>query len=184
MKRPGRRPPRSFQARTLEQLVANEVEGGAVLEYLDAMKQFLSLGLALVLGMGITWAQSNPLLGKWKTKDDETGRIKSIVEITERDGKFYGTVVELFRLPEEEQDPYCDLCEDDRKDQRVLGMEIVRDMEFDEKWEWEDGTICDPKKGSVYDCEMWFEEGDLNTLKVRGYILFLFRTQEWYRVTE
>ena len=94
------------------------------------MKQFLSLGLALVLGMGAAWAQSNPLLGKWKTKDDETGRIKSIVEITERDGKFYGQVVELFRLPEEDQDPYCDLCDDDRKDKRVLGMEIVRDMEL------------------------------------------------------
>ena len=51
------------------------------------MKQFLSLGLALVLGMGAAWA-GNPLLGKWKTRDDETGRIKSIVEITERDGKF------------------------------------------------------------------------------------------------
>ena len=92
--------------------------------------------------------------------------------------------MELFRLPEEDQDPYCDKCEDDRKDKRVLGMEIVRDMEFDEEWEWEDGTICDPKKGSVYDCEMWFEDGDYDTLKVRGYILFLFRTQEWYRFKE
>ena len=64
---------------------------------------------------------------------DETGRIKSIVEITERDGNFYGQVVELFRLPDEDQDPYCDKCEDDRKDKRVLGMEIVRDMEFDEE---------------------------------------------------
>ena len=80
------------------------------------MKQFLSLGLALVLGMGAAWAQSNPLLGKWKTKDDETGRIKSIVEITERDGIYYGEVVELFRLPDEDQDPHCDKCEDDRKD--------------------------------------------------------------------
>lgn len=128
----------------------------------------------------------NPILGKWKTKDDETGRIKSIVEITERDGKIYGQVVELFRLPEEDQDPYCDKCEDDRKDKRVLGMEIVRDMEQHKsgKFEWEDGTICDPKKGSVYTCEMWFEDDNMDVLKVRGYILFLFRTQEWYRVTE
>ena len=97
------------------------------------MKQFLSFGLALVLGMGAAWAQSNPLLGKWKTKDDETGRIKSIVEITERDGKFYGQIIELFRLPDEDQDPYCDKCDDDRKDKRVLGMEIVRDMELDKE---------------------------------------------------
>lgn len=148
------------------------------------MKQSLSFLLAFLLGLGTVWSQSNPLLGKWKTKDDETGRIKSIVEITERDGQFYGTVVELFRLPDEEQDPYCDKCDDDRKDKRVLGMEIVRGMQSDGEMEWEDGTICDPKKGSVYDCEMWFEDGNMDVLKVRGYILFLFRTQEWYRVTE
>ena len=148
------------------------------------MKQSLSFLLAFLLGLGTVWSQSNPLLGKWKTKDDETGRIKSIVEITERDGQFYGTVVELFRLPDEDQDPYCDKCDDDRKDKRVLGMEIVRGMQADGEMEWEDGTICDPKKGSVYDCEMWFEDGNMDVLKVRGNILFLFRTQEWYRVTE
>ena len=100
----------------------------AGLGYIGPMKHILSFLLMAALGMGAAWSQSNPLLGKWKTKDDETGRIKSVVEITERDGKFYGTVVELFRLPEEDQDPYCDKCEDDRKDKRVLGMEIVRDM--------------------------------------------------------
>ncbi|MBM55558.1 MAG: hypothetical protein CMB32_03265 [Euryarchaeota archaeon] len=129
------------------------------------------------------FAQS-PIVGKWKTKDDETGRIKSIVEITEKNGMYYGTIVELFRLPDEDQDPYCDKCDDDRKDKRILGMEIVRDMQLNDDWVWADGTILDPKKGSVYDCEMWFEEGELNTLKVRGYIWFVFRTQEWYRATE
>ena len=148
------------------------------------MKKILLLSLSLLVSWGAAIAQDNPLLGKWKTIDDETGRVKSVVEITERDGLLYGTVVELFRLPEEDQDPYCDKCDDDRKDKRVLGMEIVRDMAFDKEWQWEDGTICDPKKGSVYDCEMWFEDGNFDVLKVRGYILFLFRTQEWYRVVE
>ena len=146
------------------------------------MKKILLLSLSLLVSWGAAIAQDNPLLGKWKTIDDETGRVKSVVEITERDGLLYGTVVELFRLPEEDQDPYCDKCDDERKDKRVLGMEIVLDMAFDKEWQWEDGTICDPKKGSVYDCEMWFEDGNFDVLKVRGYILFLFRTQEWMRV--
>ena len=152
--------------------------------YIGVMKNLLLLGLTLALFVGHAMGQNSPLLGKWKTIDDETGRVKSVVEIVERDGLYYGTVVELFRLPDEDQDPYCDKCEDDRKDKRVMGMEIVRDMKFDEKWEWEDGTICDPKKGSVYDCEMWFEDDNFDVLKVRGYILFLFRTQEWMRVTD
>lgn len=121
------------------------------------------------------------LIGKWKTIDDEIeGRVKSIVEITEEDGRYYGTVVELFRLPDEDQDPHCDKCGDDRKDQRVLGMQIVRDM-VAEEGEWDEGTICDPKNGRIYDCKMWFEEGEPDVLKVRGYWGFLYRTQEWIR---
>ena len=142
-----------------------------------------SLVVAMIFSSSNLFAQS-PIVGKWKTKDDETGRIKSIVEITEKNGMYYGTIVELFRLPDEDQDPYCDKCDDDRKDKRILGMEIVRDMQLNDDWVWADGTILDPKKGSVYDCEMWFEEGEMNTLKVRGYIWFVFRTQEWYRATE
>lgn len=89
------------------------------------MKPFLTLALSF---FALTAMAQNPFLGKWKTIDDETGRIKSVVEITERDGKLYGQIIELFRLPEEDQNPICDECEDDRKDQPALGMEIVRDM--------------------------------------------------------
>ena len=136
---------------------------------------FLSVLVALT---SMVSAQS--LAGRWKTIDDETGRVKSVVEMSERDGQFFGTVVELFRLPEEDQDPHCEKCEDDRKDMRVLGMDIVRNMEVEED-EWDEGTICDPKNGKVYGCKMWFEEGDPNTLKVRGYWGFIYRTQEWIR---
>ena len=129
-------------------------------------------------------AQQPSISGRWKTVDDETGRVKSVVEIAERDGAYFGQIVELFRLPDEDQNPKCTECDDDRKDQPALGMEIVRDMFRDgEALEWEDGTICDPKNGKVYDCEMWIEEDEPNTLYVRGYILFLFRTQEWHRVS-
>lgn len=132
--------------------------------------------------MHVAASGQNPILGRWKTIDDETGRVKSVVEITEREGKIYGTIVELFRLPDEDPDPICDLCEDDRKDQKVLGMEIVRAMVQDgHDFEWEDGTICDPENGKVYDCEMWIDPTKLDELKVRGYILFLFRTQTWVR---
>ncbi|MDG1381061.1 MAG: DUF2147 domain-containing protein [Flavobacteriales bacterium] len=136
---------------------------------------FLSVLVALT---SMVSAQS--LAGRWKTIDDETGRVKSVVEMSERDGQFFGTVVELFRLPEEDQDPHCEKCDDDRKDMRVLGMDIVRNMEVEED-EWDEGTICDPKNGKVYGCKMWFEEGDSNTLKVRGYWGFIYRTQEWIR---
>ena len=61
------------------------------------MKYILTYALTLLAAVAVA---QNPVLGKWKTIDDETGRIKSVVEITERDGKIYGQVIELFRLPE------------------------------------------------------------------------------------
>ena len=117
------------------------------------------------------------VLGKWKTIDDETGKPKSIIELYEKNGKLYGKVVKLFREPSEDQDPVCDKCTDDRKGKKIIGMDLVRDMEKDGD-EWEDGTILDPKKGKIYDCKLWLEDGKL---QVRGYIAFLFRTQVWVR---
>ena len=56
-------------------------------------------------------------------------------------------------------------------------MEIIRDLVPDGE-AWNDGTILDPKNGSVYDCKLWLEDGKL---KVRGYVAFFFRTQTWVR---
>lgn len=142
------------------------------------MKTILSISILL---FNVFLSQAQGLTGKWKTIDDETGKPKSIVEIYEKNGQLFGKVIKLFREPHEVQDPICNECEDDRKGKKVLGMEIVRNMEKDGD-EWEDGTICDPKNGKIYDCEMWLDEEDPNKLKVRGYILFLYRTQTWLRV--
>ena len=93
-----------------------------------------------------------PLLGKWKTKDDETGRIKSIVEITERDGMYYGEVVELFGFLMRTKTRIATSVRTTAKTNaswawRLSGHEGQKDLE------WGKGTICDPKKGSVYDAK-------------------------------
>ncbi|MCB0729882.1 MAG: DUF2147 domain-containing protein [Ignavibacteriae bacterium] len=136
--------------------------------------------IALLLNVN-TNAQHDEITGLWKTIDDETGQPKSVVKIYLKDGKLFGDIVKLFRKPGEDPDPICDKCDDDdpRKDQKVLGMTIITDMEFqDGDNEWEDGEILDPKKGKVYDCKLWVEN---EKLQVRGYVLFFHRTQEWLR---
>jgi uncharacterized protein (DUF2147 family) len=135
--------------------------------------------ICAVLFSTIIFAQT--AAGKWKTIDDETGRVKSIVEIKERNGLMYGKVVELFRLSNEDQNPKCNDCSDDRKGKLVMGMEILRDMKWNGSM-YEKGSICDPKNGKVYTCEMWLKPGDPNTLIVRGYWGFIYRTQNWVRV--
>ncbi|PIB37317.1 hypothetical protein BFP72_00285 [Reichenbachiella sp. 5M10] len=127
---------------------------------------------------GVAFGQAS-IVGRWKTIDDETGKPKSVVEIYEVEGKYFGKVLKLFRGEGEDPDPVCKECDpqDDRYQQRVIGMDIIRDLEQDGD-EFEDGTILDPANGKVYDCKLWIEDG---TLQVRGYIAFLYRTQTWKR---
>jgi uncharacterized protein (DUF2147 family) len=117
------------------------------------------------------------IAGRWTTIDDESGKPRSVVEITVNGDKATGRIIRLFRSPNEEQDPSCTKCTDDRKGRKVIGLEIIRAMEKDGD-EWEDGTILDPENGKIYDCKLWVENGEL---KVRGYVAFFFRTQTWIR---
>ena len=122
---------------------------------------------------------SQTVIGKWKTIDDETGELKSIVEIFERGGKVYGRIIKLFRKPNEDQNPVCDECdeEDPRYKKKVLGMEIMKDM-VKEDDEYSGGEILDPNNGKVYRCKIWLEGKDL---KLRGYLGPFFRTQTWIK---
>ncbi len=124
-------------------------------------------------------AISQSVVGKWKTIDDDTGKAKSIVKIYEQDGKIYGQIIELFRGPDEDQDPKCTECKGDKKGQRITGMIIIDGLEKDGD-EYKDGDILDPKNGKLYDCKIWLDSAD--KLMVRGYIGIFFRTQEWIRV--
>lgn len=136
--------------------------------------------LFLMLIFTFLTLQGNSIVGKWKTIDDETNKVKSIVEISEKSGKLYGKIIKLITEPGEDPDPVCKVCPDDRKDQNVVGMEIIRALEKDDdKWEGDEG-ILDPNNGKLYDCKIWLESKD--KLAVRGYIGFFYRTQYWYRV--
>lgn len=138
--------------------------------------------LSFFIFTGICFGQ-DPIVGKWRTIDDKTNKPKSIVQIYEKNGRFFGRIIELFMAPDENPDPVCDKCDDDdpRKDQPVKGMIILTNLEKDGD-EYEDGDILDPKEGNVYSCDMAIKED--GRLKVRGYIGFslLGRTQYWHRI--
>ena len=139
--------------------------------------------LIMLFAAGFALAQegsSGSIIGQWKTIDDETNEPKSIVQIYEKNGKFFGEIKELFRKPGEEPDPVCDACDEDdpRYNQKITGMVIIQDLEKDGD-EYSGGTILDPNNGEVYTCKLWIEDG---SLMVRGYVAFFFRTQTWHRV--
>ncbi|MEM9897511.1 MAG: DUF2147 domain-containing protein [Bacteroidota bacterium] len=141
------------------------------------MKKLFLFTSSLMLCMSM-WAQSP--IGFWKTIDDETNKPKSIVQVYEVNGKLHAKVVKIFLGPDEAENPMCDKCKGAKKDQPILGMEIMYGLEQDDD-EWEDGKIMDPKSGKEYSCHLTLEDKD--TLKVRGFIGFslIGRTQYWYR---
>jgi uncharacterized protein (DUF2147 family) len=124
-------------------------------------------------------AQSTPV-GLWNTISDTDGRPTAIVEILEDNGEYVGIVRGLL-VPAEPEDSVCGKCSGDRKDQRIVGMEIMRHMRADGD-EWSGGEILDPENGKTYRAKMKLADGG-QKLIVRGYIGFsLFgRSQTWVR---
>ncbi len=138
------------------------------------MSKILTFFLSLVVVFG--WAQSPE--GIWKTIDDNTGEAKSHVEIMQIGDELKGKVVKLLQKP---ADALCRECKGKRKNEPVLGMNILWDLEKYKDY-WANGKILDPESGNEYKASIWFEDKS-DVLYVRGkHWTGLFRTQQWYRV--
>jgi uncharacterized protein (DUF2147 family) len=147
---------------------------------MKTLKMFkLKNSLVLLFVLFFQIVQSQSVLGKWKTIDDETGKEKAVVEIYEVDGKIYGRIVEILEV--EHRFKKCTLCQGTDKDKPIMGLIFIKGLTKDGD-EYSGGKILDPKNGKLYKCYITLEGDD--KLKVRGYIgISLFgRTQYWKRV--
>ena len=147
-----------------------------------AVALFLSL-LFLMPACAKIHAAASPLtspVGRWKTVDDCTGQVKSIVQIREADGTLSGTVERVFNPPV--PNPLCIACAGALKNRPVIGLRILWGLRKDGD-AWDGGWILDPENGRIYRCTLTIEGGG-RRLRVRGYIgLSIFgRTEHWLRV--
>ena len=135
------------------------------------------LATASVLAM----AQNTPA-GLWRTIDDDGKTEKSTVRIVITNGVLSGKV-EHITDPAKDTEK-CVKCEDDRKDQPIVGMTIINDVKQDpeEPGLWTGGLILDPAKGSTYKVRLKTTDGG-KKLEVRGYIgsPMFGRSQTWLR---
>lgn len=116
--------------------------------------------------------------GMWKTVGDADGTEKSIVEIYEKEGKYYGKVVKLLPAAKHKT---CERCPGDLKDRPITGMVVLKDLKKTSTGA-HNGKAIDPSNGKTYNCFIELENPD--KLKLRGYIGVpsIGRTQYWYRV--
>ncbi len=119
-------------------------------------------------------------VGVWKTIDDKTGKASSDVRIYEENGTYFGRIQHVYNAADEAST--CDKCKDDRKDKKVVGLVIIRNMKPD-NGEYRGGDILDPNTGTIYKCKFRLADQG-RRLVVRGFLGFslIGRSQTWERL--
>jgi uncharacterized protein (DUF2147 family) len=118
-------------------------------------------------GCSAAFAQATAV-GLWRNVDDSTGEVKAEIRIAETPKGLSGRIEKVLKK-DAKPDEVCDKCEDDRHNQPMKGLEIIRG-----------DRILDPENGSEYRLRLTPVEGG-KKLQVRGYLGPFYRTQVWVR---
>ena len=115
--------------------------------------------------------------GYWKSIDDKTLEATAYWHLFVKDDILYGFLV---TYPDMKPDDVWEECPGEFKDKPQLGTPWLKLKKLRSDNKWEDGYIIDSGKGKKYTARVWVED---DKLKVRGYISFFYKTQEWLSST-
>ena len=123
------------------------------------------------------------LPGIWQQVDDASGRVQALIRISKTEnGMYQGFVEKIIPAPGDDPNPTCENCRDHRRNQPVLGMQIIEGLKRVDENVYAGGQILDPDNGAIYRLKIVaLEKG--TKLDVRGYVgIALFgRSQIWLR---
>jgi uncharacterized protein (DUF2147 family) len=120
--------------------------------------------------------------GLWE-KLDASGEPEPLFRIIDCGAVYEGKIVKIFPRPGENPSTFrCTQCEGDQRNAPVIGLTFIKGMRR-EGLSYRDGTILDPRDGSVYSALMQLSR-DGQTLTIRGYlgIPLLGQSEVWHRV--
>lgn len=147
--------------------------------YQHLSASLLAFSLMISAGVSVANDLATPV-GIWQSIDENTHKPTAIIEVSRTtDGVLSGKAVKGL-LPGD-TGRRCTACKDERKDQLIQGMTLIKDM-IQNGEGWDGGKILDPNNGTEYKCKMHLIDGG-KKLVVRGYIGFslLGRSQTWVR---
>jgi hypothetical protein len=117
--------------------------------------------------------------GLWQPLD-ASGKPLGLIRIYLDHGLYFGRIEPS--SPEDKGDGRCVRCTDERKDQPIIGLVLIRNMRLQGE-EYGGGDILDPDTGRIYGCKFRLID-DGHRMIMRGYlgISVLGHSQTWRRV--
>jgi uncharacterized protein (DUF2147 family) len=145
------------------------------------MRLFLALiVLPILTATSALAAGLDSPVGLWEAFDASSGKATGRMRVYQEGNLFFGRSEAVpFSGREGER---CARCKDERKDQLVVGMVVMRNMRLD-KGEYSGGEILDPSTGKSYSCKFHLTD-DGKQMVLRGFlgVSFLGGTQVWRRI--
>jgi uncharacterized protein (DUF2147 family) len=126
----------------------------------------------------LAMAQTNPLLGKWKTLDDESGKPMTVSEIyMAKNGKLAARIVENLGLPQT-----CTGCSGEYKDKSYVGIVTLWNLSPTTDGNWGNGNGYKPSDDRHFKAKSVKLVDGGNKLEVKGCVAFFCKTGTWVRV--
>jgi uncharacterized protein (DUF2147 family) len=152
-----------------------------------AAAAFACFVTAVLPGASPAAAAEPSAVGLWQRTDTgkPTGKPVVWVLMLDRGNNTYeGIVAKTFSQPGQTDLAVCDECEDDRKNQPILGISLIRDMKRKGRV-YENGNILDPRNGDVWKA-MLTVSPDGQILTLRGYLMTpaLGKDEDWHRLPD